>query len=115
MKLNSLNQKFVRGSYSIQSPGDALFSVTQLYYAKAGNLVHVYFSGKTAYALSYGTKFTVTGLPGTIIQQDCRVTTAYAHGDVEVIAKSGNAGITLIESVAADYWFRFSFDYISGD
>ena len=84
-----------------------------LHYAKSGNLVHVYFSGKAAVALDANTEIVATGLPNTIVQQDCRVTSAYERGDIEVITASGNSKMTLLTKAEAGYWIRFSFSYIS--
>lgn len=109
--VTELNRKLVITTYSIQNAN--LFTDLQLYYAKSGNIVHVYFSGKTANALPTNTEIIIPSLPWSVLQQDCRSTAAYGRGDVEIIMNQTTAKMYTTLSAPALAWLRFSFTYIS--
>lgn len=95
----------------MQNPN--VFEVLYLRYAKSGHIVHAYFSGKPNTALASGTILTAINLPQSAIQQDCRVTAAYARGEVEIVVNGTSATMYLITSAPAGAWLRFNFSYIS--
>lgn len=101
----------VKNSYTLQNSN--LFSTTQLFYAKSGYIVHVYFSGKTATALASMTKLVATNLPRATMQQDCRAIAVYDRGQVEIITTDSTSSMTVISSIAANMWLRFSYTYVS--
>lgn len=101
----------IRGSYALQNP--ELFSATHLHYAKSGYQVHVYFSGKTVGIISGSYNIVATNLPNAVVQQDCRSTSAYSRGDMEVLMTGTTANMYTCQTVPANAWLRFSFSYIS--
>jgi hypothetical protein len=111
--LNNLNKKFQIQTYSIQNGN--LFEPLQLYYTKAGNLTHVYFSGKTKNDMPSRTIIMALGLPHAAIQQDFGAVAAYANSDVQITVNQETAALTVIPPFPANTWLRFCFSYITAE
>lgn len=97
--------------YTVQNTG--LFATTQLYYAKSGNIVHVYFSGRTASELAANTVLTLTGLPHAAIQQDFGIMAAFGNRSIQAIVNQETANMTIVVGFPTNTWLRFNFSYIS--
>ncbi len=111
--LNDLNKKFQIQTYSIQNGN--LFEPLQLYYTKAGNFTHVYFSGKTKNDLPAKTIIMALGLPHAAIQQDFGAVAAFANSKVQATVNQETAAMTIIPPFPANTWLRFCFAYITAE
>lgn len=110
-EISNVNNKLFASTYTIQN--SSLFAITQLYYAKSGNIVHVYFSGKTAGELPANTQITAPSLPAAAIQQDCVAIMPYGQRAVNVFVNNTTANMIVLSNIPSDTWVRFNFAYIT--
>lgn len=75
--------------------------------------MHVYFSGKTAKALSANTQFLAINLPNATYQQDCICFAMHKGIKVEIVNTETKASITIKSEIEMQAWIRFNFSYIS--